>query len=738
MVDYSGTKDAFSKNTDLEYSRNKERYEFLKWAQTAFDNMRIVPPGVGICHQVNIEYLARVVWTSPSNQIYMDTVVGTDSHTTMINGLGVLGWGVGGIEVEAVMLDCPIYLNIPKVIGVKLKGSLREGMMATDLVLTITQMLRAKGVVGKFVEFYGEGYKTLSLPDRATLANMAPEYGATCGYCPIDAQTLAYLKLTGRSDAQIELVEKYTKEQGLWYDDIRDDAFDEVVELDLSCVEACLAGPKRPQDRVLLKDVPTSFIPTQVVNVAEFGEGSVAIAAITSCTNTSNPYALIAAGLVARKARTLGLQVKPWVKTSFAPGSQVVGEYLTASGLQDDLDALGFNIAAYGCATCIGNSGPLKPEAAAIIDEKNLTVAAVLSGNRNFEGRIHAQVKANYLASPPLVVAYALAGNVTIDVSKDAFGEDRIGNPIYLKDIWPSSDEIRTIIKDILSKEQFTKKYDHVFEGGDAWKAIQAPKSVTYSWDENSTYIKRPPYFDGVNLKPFPVRDIKDAQILAILGDSITTDHISPAGSIKKDGPAGKYLMERGISQADFNSYGARRGNHEIMTRGTFSNIRLQNEMTPKHQGGVSKNIHTGEISNIYDTAKAYTSPLVVFAGKEYGTGSSRDWAAKGTLLLGVKAVIAESFERIHRSNLIGMGVLPLVFENGMTRKSLELQGDEKISILGLESELHSGQTMILEITSKTGQIKEIKIKSCLDTEEEIEQYANQGVLLKVFRTMMS
>ncbi len=740
MVDYSGTADAFSKNVALEYERNKERYEFLKWAQTAFDNMRIVPPGTGICHQVNIEYLAKVAWVSPSKEVYMDTVVGTDSHTTMVNGLGVLGWGVGGIEAESVMLGYPIYLMIPEVVGFKMTGKLKEGITATDLVLTVTQMLRAKGVVGKFVEFYGQGYKTLSLPDRATLANMAPEYGATCGYCPVDEETLAYLKLTGRSPEHIELVEKYTKEQGLWYDhDLQDHVFDAVLELDLGNVEACLAGPKRPQDRVLLKDVPHSFeagFNLKNDNTSEFGEGSVVIAAITSCTNTSNPYVLIAAGLVARKARTLGLLPKSWVKTSFAPGSQAVGEYLTAAGLQEDLDALGFQIAAYGCTTCIGNSGPLEKTVAAAIDANNMTVAAVLSGNRNFEGRVHPQVKANYLASPPLVVAYALAGNVNIDVSRDPLGVDSKGNPVYLKDIWPSSQEIKTIIAHVLSQDKFLKKYNNVFEGNELWQNIVTTPHVTYEWDLGSTYIKRPPYFDGITLTPKGVGDIKNARILAILGDSITTDHISPAGSIKKDGPAGKYLIEKRISQADFNSYGARRGNHEVMTRGTFANIRLQNEMTPDRQGGFSRHFDEKEVSSIYEISGRYTSqgtPLVIIAGKEYGTGSSRDWAAKGTLLLGVKAVVAESFERIHRSNLIGMGVLPFVFTGGETRKSLGITGDEEISILDIEKALSEDGIATLQIGDK-----KVKIKACLDTHEEIEQYHHQGVLLKVFRDMMT
>ena len=740
MVDYSGTSDAFSKNVAREYERNQERYEFLKWAQIAFNNMRIVPPGTGICHQVNIEYLAKVVWTSDSKEVYMDTVVGTDSHTTMVNSLGVLGWGVGGIEAESVMLGYPIYLMVPEVVGFKMLGKLKEGITATDLVLTVTQILRAKGVVGKFVEFYGQGYKSLSVPDRATLANMSPEYGATCGYCPVDEETLSYLKLTGRSAEQIELVEKYTKEQGLWYEyDLEDSVFDIVLELNLENVQACLAGPNRPQDRVLLKDVPHSFETNFNVknqNTSELGEGSVVIAAITSCTNTSNPYVLIAAGLLAQKARHLGLMPKSWVKTSFAPGSKAVGEYLKASGLQDDLDAFGFQIAAYGCTTCIGNSGLLEKTVSNLIDEKNMSVAAVLSGNRNFEGRIHPQVKASYLASPPLVVAYALAGNINIDISKDPIASDPKGNPVYLKDIWPSSEEIKEIITKVLSQDKFLKQYNHVFDGNELWENIIMTPQVTYEWNLESTYIKRPPYFEGVTLIPRQIEDIKDARILALLGDNITTDHISPAGSIKKEGPAGQYLIEKGVSHNDFNSYGARRGNHEVMTRGTFANIRLQNEMTPQYQGGFSKHFDEESVKNIYEVSERYTSektPLIIIAGKEYGTGSSRDWAAKGTLLLGVKAVIAESFERIHRSNLIGMGVLPFIFTQGDTRKSLGIKGDEEISILDIEKALSEDSIATLRIGDK-----KVKIKACLDTHEEIDQYRHQGVLLKVFRDMMT
>lgn len=737
MIDYSGTKDSFAKNMKIEYERNQERYTFFKWAQSAFDNMRIVPPGVGICHQVNIEYLTKVAWVSGDNEVYMDTVVGTDSHTTMVNGLGVLGWGVGGIEAEAVMLGSPIYMMIPKVVGVKLKGKLPEGAMATDLVLTVTQLLRTKGVVGKFVEFYGEGYEGLSLPDRATLANMAPEYGATCGYCPIDQESIEYLKITGRPDHQIKLVEAYVKEQGLWYEELSDDAFDGVVECDLSLIQTCLAGPKRPQDRVLLKDVPSSFPLLNDMSEGAVGEGSVVIAAITSCTNTSNPYVLIAAGLLARKAKALGLKVKPWVKTSFAPGSQVVGQYLTESGLQEDLDAMGFAIVAHGCTTCIGNSGPLAPEVAKLIDDKNLTVAAVLSGNRNFEGRIHAQVKANYLASPPLVVAYAIAGNMMVNLSKDPLGVDDKGHAVYLKDVWPQDKEVRSILEKVLRSDQFNKKYDHVFEGDDAWQAIKTQKSLTYNWDKDSTYIQRPPYFDGAKLIPFDVKDIKGANILAIFGDSITTDHISPAGSIKKSSPAGRYLNEKGVSEVDFNSYGSRRGNHEIMVRGTFANTRIQNEMTPGIQGGVSKYAFHDEVQSIYDVANSYNTPLVIFAGKEYGTGSSRDWAAKGSLLLGVKAVIAQSFERIHRSNLVGMGVLPLMFEEGQSRHDLQLVGNEKINILGLESGLSVRKKVKLEVIFSDGKTLAFSLICCLDTEEEIDQYRHQGVLLKVFRGLV-
>ena len=745
MVDYAGTADAFKKNVDLEYSRNKERYEFLKWAQGTFDNMRIVPPGTGICHQINMEYLAHVVYRSKSEELYMDTVVGTDSHTTMINGLGVLGWGVGGIEAEAVMLGRPIYMMIPEVVGFKMTGSLKEGVTSTDLVLTATQLLRKYGVVGKFVEFYGEGYKKLHLFHRATLANMAPEYGATCGYCPIDQETLAYLHLTNRSLDHVLWIEEYTKKQGLWYgEEISDDIFDSVVHLDLSSVEPSLSGPKRPQDRVSLSQVPASFqesfssLPQKTRE--DFCDGAVVIASITSCTNTSNPFVLIAAGLVARKAKEFGLKPKPWVKTSFAPGSQVVEEYLKNSKVQNDLDDLGFNIAAYGCTTCIGNSGPLPPDVSAAVEKNGLSVAAVLSGNRNFEGRVHPQVKANYLASPPLVVIYALAGNVNIDLSKDPVAFTTYGLPVYLKDIWPTDDEIKDLIQEFVHQKDFAKRYETVLEGDENWKKIKSKSSVTYSWNNESTYIKKPPYFENIDQERLDVKNIYGAKILALLGDSITTDHISPAGSIKKDGPAGSYLTKHGVETSDFNSYGARRGNHEVMVRGTFANIRLQNEMTPETQGGFSKNFDTNSTKSIYEISQEHQNaetPLVVFAGKEYGTGSSRDWAAKGTLLLGVKAVIAESFERIHRSNLIGMGVLPLTFENQDNRKTLKLKGDEVIDILGLEEKLTPSQIFSLVLHYKNGESIKISVRSSLSTEEEIDQYKNKGVLLKVFRDMI-
>ena len=745
MVDYAGTAEAFKKNVDLEYFRNKERYEFLKWAQGTFDNMRIVPPGTGICHQINMEYLAHVVYRSKSQELYMDTVVGTDSHTTMINGLGVLGWGVGGIEAEAVMLGRPIYMMIPEVVGFKMTGSLKEGVTSTDLVLTATQLLRKHGVVGKFVEFYGEGYKKLHLFHRATLANMAPEYGATCGYCPIDQETLAYLHLTNRSSDHISGIEEYTQKQGLWYgEEISDDIFDSIVHLDLSSVEPSLSGPKRPQDRVALSQVPGSFqesfssLPQKTRE--DFCDGAVVIASITSCTNTSNPFVLMAAGLVARKAKEFGLKPKPWVKTSFAPGSQVVEEYLKNSKLLNDLDHLGFNIAAYGCTTCIGNSGPLLPDVSVAVEKDGLSVAAVLSGNRNFEGRVHPQVKANYLASPPLVVVYALAGNVNIDLSKDPVAFTTYGLPVYLKDIWPTDDEIKDFVQEFVHQKDFANRYETVLEGDENWKNIKSEPSVTYSWNNESTYIKKPPYFENIDQNRLDVKNIYGAKILALLGDSITTDHISPAGSIKKDGPSGTYLTKHGVETSDFNSYGARRGNHEVMVRGTFANIRLQNEMTPEIQGGFSKNFDTNQTASVYEISQKHQleqTPLVVFAGKEYGTGSSRDWAAKGTLLLGVKAVIAESFERIHRSNLIGMGVLPLTFENQDNRKTLKLKGDEIIDILGLEEKLTPSQIFSLVVHYKNGDSIKLSVRSHLSTEEEIDQYKNKGVLLKVFRDMI-
>jgi aconitate hydratase len=679
QVDAYGTPSAFEENVALEMERNGERYAFLRWGQKAFDNFRVVPPGTGICHQVNLEYLAQVVWVKEENGrkvAYPDTLVGTDSHTTMINGLSVLGWGVGGIEAEAAMLGQPVSMLIPEVVGFELTGALKEGITATDLVLTVTQMLRKKGVVGKFVEFYGEGLAHLPLADRATIANMAPEYGATCGIFPIDEETVRYLTLTSRDPQRIALVEAYAKAQGMWRDEnYATPVFTDTLSLDMGTVEASIAGPKRPQDRVALSGAAASF--TQALaslNTEEgteerfavenadydLGHGDVVIAAITSCTNTSNPYVMMAAGLVAKKANALGLKPKPWVKTSLAPGSKVVTEYLKQAGLQEHLDALGFDLVGYGCTTCIGNSGPLHEEIEAVIRDRHLVAAAVLSGNRNFEGRVHPLVKANYLASPPLVVAYALAGSMKIDIVRDAIGKDKSGKEVYLKDIWPTAEEVRNAVAQSVTQAQFASKYADVFAGDAIWKAIVAPDGQTYRWDKGSTYVQNPPYFEEGNTAP--LADIKDANLLAILGDSVTTDHISPAGNIAKNSPAAKYLSDHGVAPKDFNSYGARRGNHEVMMRGTFANIRIRNEMLPGVEGGLTRHIPSGEQMPIYNAAMRYKAdgtPLVIFAGKEYGTGSSRDWAAKGTKLLGVKAVIAESFERIHRSNLVGMGILP-------------------------------------------------------------------------------
>ena len=758
MVDVFARKDALERNVDIEFERNGERYEFLRWGQEAFDNFRVVPPGTGICHQVNLEYLAQAVWTSGANGktvAYPDTLFGTDSHTTMVNGLGVLGWGVGGIEAEAAMLGQPIAMLIPDVIGFKLTGSLREGITATDLVLTVTQMLRKKGVVGKFVEFYGAGLDLLPLADRATIANMAPEYGATCGFFPVDQITLDYMKLSGRDEHRIKLVEAYCKAQGLWRDD-SELAFSDTLELDLSTVEPSLAGPKRPQDRVALSQASAAFateltkslgVPASDVGVKaevkgknfSLTHGDVVIAAITSCTNTSNPSVLIAAGLVARKARALGLTPKPWVKTSLAPGSQVVTEYLNKSGLSEDLDALGFETVGYGCTTCIGNSGPLDDAIADAIEDNKLVAVSVLSGNRNFEGRVHPNVRANYLASPPLVVAYALLGTMTKDISKDPIGQSKDGKDVYLKDIWPTQAEIAAIVKSSLTRAMFLDRYGDVFKGPKQWQAIEVEgESETYRWSDSSTYVKNPPYFEGMTKDPAPITDIEGARILALLGDSITTDHISPAGSFRKTTPAGEYLLERQIQQKDFNSYGSRRGNHEIMMRGTFANIRIRNEMLDNVEGGYTKYYPSGEQMPIYDAAMRYKKeavPLVVIAGREYGTGSSRDWAAKGTMLLGVKAVIAESFERIHRSNLVGMGVLPLVFKEGVTRKTLELKGDETLDILGLEN-LSPRMDLEMAIHRANGSTDKVTLLCRVDTKDEVTYYRNGGILQYVLRSM--
>ncbi len=748
QVDKYGTNKSFDQNVKLEMERNLERYEFLRWGQSAFDNFRVVPPGTGICHQVNLEYLAKLVWTKKENGqtiVFPDTLVGTDSHTTMINGLGVLGWGVGGIEAEAAMLGQPISMVIPEVIGVRVSGKMKDGTTATDVVLTITQALRKKGVVGKFVEFFGSGVSQLSLADRATLANMAPEYGATCGIFPIDEETIKYLKLTARPNDLVELAEAYAKIQGMWLNkNSSDPIFTDIIELDLSSVESCLAGPKRPQDRVTLGSVPSSFsssFPDVKPNEGDnLDQGSVVIAAITSCTNTSNPSVMVAAGLVAKKALERGLKAKTWVKTSLAPGSQVVSAYLEKSGLQTALDKLGFNLVGYGCTTCIGNSGPLNDEVTKEIQSKDLTVCSVLSGNRNFEGRVHPLVKANYLASPPLVVAYALAGNININLNTDPIGKDKKGNDVYLHDIWPKNSEIEEIISSDINSKVFKQKYENVFEGTKEWRSIKISGGKTYDW-KLSTYIKHPPYFQGMQRKPEKITDIENASILALLGDSITTDHISPAGNISKTSPAAHFLKEQNIVEADYNSYGARRGNDDVMVRGTFANIRLQNEMTPQKTGGVTIYLPDNELTSIFDAAMLYKktdTPLVVIGGKDYGMGSSRDWAAKGTLLLGVKAVIAESFERIHRSNLIGMGVLPLIFKNGENRKTLKLDGTEKISIIGLEKGIKPGMSLDCKITRKNGKSETIKLICKIDTADEVGYYANGGILHKVIRDLVA
>jgi aconitate hydratase len=758
MVDVSGTADALQKNIDMEFDRNGERYRFLRWGQEAFDNFRVVPPDTGICHQVNLEYLAQVAWTSENageTFVYPDTLYGTDSHTTMVNGLGVLGWGVGGIEAEAAMLGQPIAMLIPDVIGFKLTGRLPEGATATDLVLTCTQMLRKKSVVGKFVEFYGSGLDELALADRATIANMAPEYGATCGFFPVDQLTLDYLKLSGRDEHRIKLVEAYAKAQGLWRTEV-DPAFTDTLELDLGTVQPSLAGPKRPQDRVLLKDAASAFkveltkslgVPANDVGTKaavagknyEITHGDVVIAAITSCTNTSNPYVLVAAGLVARKARALGLTPKPWVKTSLAPGSQVVTEYLDKSNLSADLDALGFQTVGYGCTTCIGNSGPLDDAIAEAIEANKLVAVSVLSGNRNFEGRVHPNVRANYLASPPLVVAYSLLGNMREDITTAAIGQSKDGKDVFLKDIWPTNKEINDTVHAVLTREMFLERYGDVFKGPKQWQEIEVTGGTdTYAWPSGSTYVKNPPYFDGITMDPAPVGDILGARILAILGDSITTDHISPAGNIKKSGPAGVFLSEHQVLQKDFNSYGARRGNDDVMVRGTFANIRIKNEMLNGVEGGMTRHYPSGDELAIYDASVRYKKdgiPLVVFGGKEYGTGSSRDWAAKGTLLLGVKAVITESFERIHRSNLVGMGVLPLTFKEGMDRKTLGLKGDELIDITGLDN-LSPRMDLQLVIHRANGATDRVDLFCRVDTADEVNYYRHGGILQYVLRGM--
>jgi aconitate hydratase len=781
MVDEFGNARAFQLNVEREYERNGERYEFLKWGQGAFDNFRVVPPGTGICHQVNLEYLSQTVWADEDQDgvtvAYPDTLVGTDSHTTMVNGLAVLGWGVGGIEAEAAMLGQPISMLIPEVVGFKLSGALKEGVTATDLVLTVTQMLRAKGVVGKFVEFYGDGLDHLPLADRATIGNMAPEYGATCGFFPIDDETLNYLRMSGREESRIALVEAYAKENGFWRGANYAPVYTDTLELDMGAVEPSLAGPKRPQDRVALSDAAPAFrevvkgyrpavseerkadwyseggaLPPQVIpgdeghHVAHevegegfrLHDGSVVIAAITSCTNTSNPYVMIGAGLVARKARELGLTRKPWVKTSLAPGSQVVTDYLDAAGLTEDLDALGFNLVGYGCTTCIGNSGPLPENVSKAIHEGDMIAVSVLSGNRNFEGRVNPDVRANYLASPPLVVAYAIAGDMNIDIVNDPIGTSKDGSPVFLKDIWPTTAEIKETVQRTVTRESFRQRYADVFKGDEHWQKVEVDQAETYSWPPTSTYVQNPPYFQGMSKEKGTISDVREARILAILADSVTTDHISPAGSFKASTPAGTYLTERQVSQRDFNSYGSRRGNHEIMMRGTFANIRIRNEMLDGVEGGFTLD-PAGLEAPIYDAAMAWQEqgvPLVVIAGKEYGTGSSRDWAAKGTMLLGVKAVIAESFERIHRSNLVGMGVIPLEFTGGDDRRSLGLKGDEVITIEGLSDDLKPLSNVPATIRYADGSEKTIQLRCRIDTAVELEYVEHGGVLHYVLRSL--
>jgi len=757
MVDEFGNPRAFEKNVEFEYQRNAERYEFLKWGSQAFHNFKVVPPGTGICHQVNLEHIAQVVWTGPDQTgetvAYPDTLVGTDSHTTMVNGLGVLGWGVGGIEAEAAMLGQPVSMLIPEVVGFRLDGQLKEGITATDLVLTVTQMLRQKGVVGRFVEFYGPGLDNLPLADRATIANMAPEYGATCGFFPVDERTIDYLKLTGRDDDQIALVRAYAQAQGLWRDvGSPDPLFTDTLQLDMATIEPSLAGPKRPQDRVLLSDVDDQFNaelestykkgsdPRVGVEGEsfDFGNGDVAIAAITSCTNTSNPSVLIAAGLVARKAREKGLTAKPWVKTSLAPGSQVVTDYLNESGLSEDLDALGFDLVGYGCTTCIGNSGPLPEPISKAINDNDLVAVSVLSGNRNFEGRVSPDCRANYLASPPLVVAYALKGTVRSDMVKEPIGTASNGEPVYLKDIWPTNAEIRTLIDAHVHSDMFRRRYADVYRGDERWQKIEVKGGETYGWPPASTYIQNPPYFTGMTMQAAEPKDIERARPLAIFGDSITTDHISPAGAIKPDSPAGRYLLERQVSRGEFNSYGSRRGNHEVMMRGTFANIRIRNRMLDNVEGGFTRYAPTGETMAIYDAAMLYKAdgrPLVVVAGKEYGTGSSRDWAAKGTVLLGVRAVIAESFERIHRSNLVGMGVLPLQFRDGENAATFGLTGEEKYTIEGI-ARLQPRQDVDVKVTRDSGEEFSFTARCRIDTYNELEYFRAGGILQYVLRRL--
>lgn len=776
IADKFGTNDAFKQNVDLEYGRNKERYQFLRWGQTAFDEFKVVPPGTGIVHQVNIEHLARVVMVR-EGKAYPDTLVGTDSHTTMVNGLGVLGWGVGGIEAEAAMLGQPVSMLIPRVVGFKLTGELTPGTTATDLVLTITEMLRKHGVVGKFVEFYGEGVAATSLANRATIGNMSPEFGSTAAIFPVDGETLNYMRLTGRSEQQVALVEAYAKEQGLWLDPKAEPDFSEKLELDLSTVVPSIAGPKRPQDRIVLANAaqqfksdvlnyvdvvdeagkesfPASDSPAVTPNGApsnpvpvtapdgttyELDHGAVTVAAITSCTNTSNPYVMVAAALVAKKAVEKGLTRKPWVKTTLAPGSKVVTDYFEKAGLTPYLDKVGFNLVGYGCTTCIGNSGPLPDEVSKAVNDHDLAVTSVLSGNRNFEGRINPDVKMNYLASPPLVVAYALAGSMKVDVTKDALGADQDGNPVYLKDIWPTEAEVNDVVANTIGEDMFSKSYSDVFAGDAQWQALSIPTGDTFEWDAESTYVRKPPYFEGMGMEPAPVEDISGARVLAKLGDSVTTDHISPAGAIKADTPAGKYLTEHGIERRDFNSYGSRRGNHEIMIRGTFANIRLRNQIAPGTEGGYTRDftVDGAPVSFIYDASRNYIeqgTPLVVLAGKEYGSGSSRDWAAKGTALLGVKAVIAESYERIHRSNLIGMGVLPLQYPEGQTADSLGLTGEETFSVSGV-TELNDGTTpRTVKVTTDTGVELDAVVR--IDTPGEADYYRNGGILHYVLRQL--